>query len=446
MNLCDSVLMVGSALPKPTTSSLARHLTPEWIEETLDATGAASLRRRRLPAEQVVWLVIGMALMRGRSIAEVAAKLDIALPAGGRPVVAASALAGARQRLGAAPLEYLFERTAETWSRPKPATTWRGLQLLAIDGTTLRVPDTAENCTYFGRHRSGVHATESGYPTVRMVVLLATHERLVRTARFAPCDTGELTVAGEVLAAAPANSLVILDRLYSGSPQLLLVAAEVNRHFLVKTKKGARWEVIRRLGEGDDLVTITVSDEARTNDPSLPRTWTGRAIQHRTPSGTYVLLTSLIDPVAYPADEIRAHYHDRWEVELTYGEIKTDMLDQSSALLRSGTIEGIHQELWGILLAYNLVRQEMAAIADEQGVRPSRVSFRAAFLHIVDEFLWCALATPGAIPKHLRNLRRDLAHFILPPRREGRSYPRVVKKKESRYTRKRSTTPSFFTN
>lgn len=445
MTLCTPVLLAGTLLPEPTTSSLAQHLKAEWIEEVLEATGAATLRKRRLPAEQVVWLVVGMALMRNRSIAEVASKLDIALPAGGRPLAATSALVGARQRLGAAPLKYLFERMAEAWCRPSSTTMWHGLQLFAIDGTTLRVPDTAENAAYFGRHRSGVRATEAGYPTVRMVILLATHERLVRTAQFAPCDVGELTVAREVLASAPTNSVVILDRLYSGSPQLLLVASEVGRHFLVKTKKRARWEVLKQIGSDDDLVKITVSDEARANDPDLPRSWVGRAIRYRTPKGTHTLLTSLVDPVAYPADELRALYRERWEVELAYDEIKTDMLEQAHSL-RSGTIEGIHQELWGTLIAYNLVRREMALIAQEQDVRPSRVSFRAAMLHIVDEFLWCAIASPGAIPRHLRKLRSDLAHFILPPRRPGRSNPRVIKRKESRYPRKRSNTHKFPTN
>lgn len=92
-----------------------RHIDPEWVEEALQATGTATLRRRRLPAQQVVWLVIAMALFRNRSIAEVVDKLDLALP-GSSPTVARSAIPQARARLGAEPLEWLFSRCAQEWA------------------------------------------------------------------------------------------------------------------------------------------------------------------------------------------------------------------------------------------------------------------------------------------------------------------------------------------
>jgi hypothetical protein len=51
-------------LPVAGLDRLAEHLPLAWIEQALKATGAASIRRRRLPAEQVVWLVIALALYR----------------------------------------------------------------------------------------------------------------------------------------------------------------------------------------------------------------------------------------------------------------------------------------------------------------------------------------------------------------------------------------------
>jgi hypothetical protein len=437
MALCDDVLTAGVALPENATATLVRGLDPSWIERMLRATGAASLRRRRLPADQVVWLVIGKALMKSRSIAEVAAKLDIALPSSKKLVVASSALTDARQRLGAAPMQWLFEQTAAAWDQPDEKYMWRGLEVFAVDGTVLRVADSVENSTYFGRHHSGPNSTPSGYPTARLVLLVNVRSRLLRAAHFGPVEVAELTLARDALAAAPPNSLTILDRLYYGSPQLLLVAAEVNRHFLVKTRKGSRWTVIRNLGPGDDLVEIEVTREARIKDPSLPSVWRGRALRYRTPAAEHVLLTSLLDPTTHPAVALCALYHERWEAEIAYDESKTDLLQQDHAL-RSRTIEGVHQELWGILLSYNLVRREMTVVADEARVSPSRISFTAAYLHIVDEWLWCAIASPGAIPKHLHALRQNLTRFILPERRSNRSNPRVIKRKDACYTRKRS--------
>ena len=91
---------------------LAEHLPDEWIERVVWAAGAASIRRRRLPAEQVVWLVIALAMYRHWSISEVLDSLDLALPNEAAPFVSKSAAAQARQRIGEAPLAWLFEQTA----------------------------------------------------------------------------------------------------------------------------------------------------------------------------------------------------------------------------------------------------------------------------------------------------------------------------------------------
>ncbi len=104
-----------AALTPETFCDVRRHIDPQWVEEALRATGTATVRKRRLPAEQVVWLVIAMALFRNRSIAEVVAKLDLALP-GRSSTVAPSAIPQARSRLGAEPLEWLFARCAQEWA------------------------------------------------------------------------------------------------------------------------------------------------------------------------------------------------------------------------------------------------------------------------------------------------------------------------------------------
>jgi hypothetical protein len=124
------------------------------------------------------------------------------------------------------------------------------------------------------------------------------------------------------------------------------------------------------------------------------------------------------------------------ELELGYDEIKTEMLDREEAI-RSKSPTAVTQELWGVFLAYNLVRLEMERVAADAGVEPTRISFVAALRLICDEWLWCAVATPGAIPRHLRNLRAELKTLILLPRRPKRSYPRAVKIKMSNCARKR---------
>jgi hypothetical protein len=140
--------------------------------------------------------------------------------------------------------------------------------------------------------------------------------------------------------------------------------------------------------------------------------------------------------VAHPAAELVELYHERWEIELGYDEIKTEMLEREETL-RSRSPGAVRQEIWGILIAYNLLRLEMEGIADEARVEPTRISFVVALRLICDEWSWCAIASPGAIPRHLNELRASLQRFILPPRRSQRSYPRAVKIKMSNYAKKR---------
>ncbi|MEK7703905.1 MAG: transposase [Myxococcota bacterium] len=170
------------------------------------------------------------------------------------------------------------------------------------------------------------------------------------------------------------------------------------------------------------------------------RHWLTRAIDYqRKGFRPQRLLTSLLDAKAYPASEIIELYHERWEIELAYREIKTDVLDGAGAPLRSKRPEGVRQEVWGVLLAYNLIRLEIERMADEAKVKPTRISFAGALNLICDEWMWLAgTRTPGQIPRQLKRLRADMRRLVLPKRRRERSYPRAVKIKMSNYAKKRA--------
>ncbi len=138
-----------------------RQIDPGWIEEALAATGTSTMRRRRLPSEQVIWVVLGMGLFRDRPIEDVVSKLDLALP-GRSPTVARSSVSQARERLGSEPVKWLFERCASVWAeRSAEAHRCRGLRLYGIDGSSVRVPDTPENRETFGG-QTGRNGTVSG--------------------------------------------------------------------------------------------------------------------------------------------------------------------------------------------------------------------------------------------------------------------------------------------
>lgn len=415
---------------------LKRHIDPVWIEEALAWSGTVTLRRRRLPAEQVLWLVIGMGLMRDAPIERVVDTLELALPDRKKTLIAKSAISQARQRLSDDPLAYLFAVSASTWSeRSAESHRWRGLALYGMDGTTMRVADSPENRAEFGGQNAGGGRGESGYPLVRVVAMMALRSHVLAAFRFAEYATGETTLARGIWNEVPENSLVIVDRNFLVKKDLIHLETSGNRHWLSRTKVNTKWAISEKLGKDDYLVEWDVQESG------LPSTWTLRAI-HYTKKGypRATLLTSLLDPEKYPAEELIALYHERWETELGYDEVKTHLLDRQETI-RSKTPEGVRQELWGIAIAYNLVRVEMERAAIEAGVLPTRISFVGALAMIRDEFMWLVSprVTPGAIPASLQRLRKRLKRLVLPPRRSERSYPRAVKLKMSNYPRKRPT-------
>lgn len=414
---------------------LKAHLNPDWIEQALEYTGTASIRRRRLPAEQVVWLVIGMALYRREPIESIVEKLDLALPDKKRTLLAKSAIAQARKRLKDEALEYLFTVTAAEWSaRSADQHRWRGFALYGWDGTTMRVPDSPENRDAFGAGNSGSRG-EGGYPQVRIVASMALRSHVLASFRIADYGTGETTLAKGLWETVPDNSLVLFDRNFLIKGQLVRFETSGNRHWLSRSKSNTKWAVVKHLGRNDDLVELEI------NEPGLPKTWEIRAIRYKKrgfPPAT--LLTSLTDADAYPAAELVALYHERWELELGYDELKTHMLQRQEAI-RSRSPEGVRQELWGVAIAYNLVRLEMERAADEADVPPTRISFVNAMIFVVQEItaLRGQRLSFGTIPSRLDYLRQQLKRLVLPERRTKRSYPRAVKIKMSNYRRKRPT-------
>lgn len=419
----------------PTLEDFRKQIDPAWIDEALTATGTATVRRRRLPADQVIWIVLGMGMFRDRPIEDVVSKLDLALPAAGS-TIARSSVSQARDRVGSEPIRWLFERSASVWSgRSSEAHEWRGLKLYGIDGSTVRIPDTPENREAFGG-QSGRKGSESGYPMVRIAALMVLRSHLLAACSFGSYGANEIQYAWPLLDTIPSNSLTILDRGFFGARFLMAIGAGKNRQWLTRGRSDLKSRVIKKLARGDELIELEVSKHARRQDPSLPATWRMRAVRYRRKGfRPQLLLTSLLDPLEYPAAELADLYHERWELELGYDEIKTELLDREETI-RSRKPEGVKQELWGILLTYNLIRLEMAHIAAEADVEPTRISFVEALRLIRDEWEWLSVTSPGAIPKRLETMRRNVKRYILPPRRV-RSFPRAVKIKMSSYDRKR---------
>ena len=415
----------------------AASIPEQWVTEALEATGTASVRRRKLPAEQVFWLVVGMALFKDWSIHGVAEHLRLVLP--GVSSLAPSALPQARGRLGPSPVKWLFRQVADRWSNVGGKAAYRGLALFGIDGTTMRVQDTDANFAHFTKPsgRNG-EKNDSGYPLVRIACLMNLGTRLIANVDFGPYTKSEQELAQDLWATIPSNSLTMLDRGFINYKNFSeFVDQERGRHLLVRIRSNILPETIEKLSDGTSLVRMVPTRERKKEDPDIAAELVGRLIDYQHVGGEPSrLFTSLTDPVKYPATELIALYHERWELEIAFDELKTHMRDRAECL-RSKTVAGVEQELWGLLLTYNLVRREMLLVAAANKLPPNRISFINALILIRNFWVCAAILPPGNIPKHLAAVRTDLKLLTLPPRRSERRYPRHVKIKLSGYKRNR---------
>lgn len=434
--LKDELAQVAELTPD-SFASLCTAFNPEWIEEALEkvACGAqAKVRLRKLPARHVLWLVIGMALLRDRSIDAVVAHLGLVLGEPHEPVSKA-AIPPARARLGSAPLEYLFNVSAKHWALESidEHYTWRGLSVWAADGTCVSIPDTEENEAVFARPKNG--SAKGPFPQVRAVMLLNARSRVALGLEVAGYQLGELSLLKPLWERVPDNGLVLLDRgLFSWGEFSALTSTGTNRHWLTRPKSNMAGKVVEKLGPGDELIELELGRGGmRQRYPDVPKTMRVRRVKvARKGFRPAEIITSLLDPKQYPAEELVSLYVERWEIELAYDEVKTHMLE-SSVTLRSKTPEGVRQEFYGIGLAYNLVRQKLAQVAQQHEVEPRRISFRNGLMLVRNFLLTAAQVSPGALPKLLDHLDRDVSLLILPERRSDRRYERRRKYKDTRY-------------
>lgn len=417
-------------------NAFAKHIPLDWVEEAVKQTGKASVRKRRFPAEQAVWLVLGIGLLRNRSIQSVCDRLELAFPdaKGELPPLATSSIIKGKEKLGFEPMRYLFKLTAAQWEQQCEFDQMCGLKLLSVDGTYFKTHDTESNQAF------GYAQKSASFPSVLAVTLMSTKTHLLSDAAFGPVTESEISYAQQLVGSAPENSLTLFDRGFM-SAELFLSwqGSGENTHWLTPIKSKFRYEILESYSEYDHLIEMPVSPQAQKQFPHLDKKWQARLVLIPSPKGEIKgFITSCLCPETYLLEELVDVYWQRWEIERGYGELKQYQL-ANKPLLRSLKSDGIYQELWGILTSYNIIRLEMAGMATQHKVEPLRISFINALYLIQEEFIWSDGRSPGAIPKALKQLRDNGKRLILPEKRKRKAYPRAVLNKAAKYpTRSRS--------
>lgn len=410
--------------------SLSEYLSPELIKDCLEKSGTTTIRKRRLPLEMMVWSVIGMALFRHIPLNQIVNQLDIVLP-GNRPFVAPSAVIQARQRLGEKPIQELFQQTQALWNAALPHPNWCGLKLLAVDGVVWRTLDSPENQKAFSRTRN--KTCESDYPQVRMVCQMELTSHLITASSFSSVEENEMLLAANLIAQTPDHSLTIFDKgFYSLGLLYRWQTTAIERHWLIPLKKNRQYNVVQQLSKNQEIVELSPCPQARKKWPDLPEKIMARLLTKVINGKTFKMLTSMTDPLRFPAADIISLYSHRWEIELGYREMKQYLL-QNCLTLRSKKPDMVRQVLWGILLAYNIIRFQMARMAYSlKGIEPNQLSFNQAAAYIIKELVTLPNVSPGKIPRVINDMTMMAKSFVLPDRRE-RIYPRIVKRRPQKY-------------
>jgi hypothetical protein len=200
----------------------------------------------------------------------------------------------------------------------------------------------------------------------------------VVAAGIAPYRHSEQAMAAELLPAKlTADMLVLADRNFYGF-KLWQVACASGAKLAWRVKSNLGLPVQQLLPDGSYLSTVFDSADRLRRAGQVVRVidYTLQGLATPGPD-SYRLVTNILDPVAAPALELAALYHERWEIEGVFDEFKTH-LRANSTVLRSKTPELVQQELWGLLLAHFAIRQLMAQAAWPRGLDPDRLSFTHA--------------------------------------------------------------------
>jgi hypothetical protein len=420
---------------------LERVVPKTVIEATLAEEGVQAARVQKLDLLVTVLVIVGMnlypTLAIGRVMKKIARGLRFIWVNPDYDVAKDSALCYRRYQVGARVMAQLFRRICRPIATPETRGAFLfGLRLMAIDGTTEDLADTPANEAVFGRHQTS--RAPGAFPQVQCVYLAECGTRVVVDAGFWPCHSSERVGGRRLLRSVQAGMLLMWDRGFH-EYDMVVDAQERGAHVLARVPAHVKLRRVQTFDDGSYLAYLQPSDyhrrkqgerclvrmlEYRVTDPALANT----AEIHR-------LLTTLLDPVAYPLLDLICAYHERWEIEIAIDEIDTHQR-LSERTLRSLKPVGVVQELYGLLLAHFVIRFLMHEAALAADIDPDRLSFVHALEVIKDaipEFQMVALEQREQL---YQRLLRDIAAEPLPERRL-RINPRVIKRKMSNFKKKR---------
>jgi hypothetical protein len=378
---------------------LASSVPRDVVDDAIAVTGRGARRAGgKLPPHVMVYFVMALALFADEDYEEVAARLTETLRGwgcwGDWEVPAKGAVTQARQRLGPEVMAEVFSQVAAPVAGLDTAGAFLGpWRLMSVDGMEWDVPDTAANRGFFG-----VRGTDqAALPKARVVTVSECGSHAAVLAAVGPASggkgSGEQSLARGLYPGLEQDWLLIADRaFYSWAGWR--AAAGTGAALLWRAPGSARLEPLEMLPDGSyRSVLIEPRIDGRRRKALIEAARRGedldedaarhvRVIEYDVPDREgdgkdelIVLVTTITDSRAAPAEVLARAYHQRWEHETGNAQLKT-YLRGPGKVLRSGSPELIEQELWGYLLTHYALSALICAAAASAGVDPDRVRFR----------------------------------------------------------------------
>lgn len=357
----------------------------------------------------------------------------------------------ARQRLSLAVLRTLCRRLCDegrTLAGSEANDLFLTHRVFVVDGTTFSMPDTPELQQKFGQ--PGAQKPGCGFPVAHLLAMFDVNTGMLIDAIASPMRTHDLSKVaqmhphlreGDVLLGDTAFcsythfALLLQAKLHGLMPnhQRRIVDFTPHRPFLPESEADeesaglprSRWiKSLGKEGKEDQLVEWFKPKQrpkymTREEHDALPKSIVVRELRRRVYRPELnqwvelVIVTTLLDEQAYPAEKLIELRLRRWQVEVNLRHLKTTM---GADVLKCKTVDGVLKELAVFTLVYNGIRLLMLEAAQRQKTQPDRISF-------ADVLGWVRVARAGA----------SMPRFLVNPHRPKRIEPRARKRRPKPY-------------
>jgi hypothetical protein len=411
------------------------HLIPPWLLSQADE--GANSRDRVFSLRRTFWGFLYQVLTPGCPCREIVRQIQAFFCLHEMRSVdeGTSAYCQARGRLPLDTLQRLRHAVAAQAEKlvPYAQQRWFGLRPKVIDGTTVTGPDTPKNQRAYPQPSS--QKPGCGFPLLKLVGIFSLASGVLLDYAKGNKHQHELALLHKLLDHFKPKDLALADRGFSCYTLIaLLLLRNVHSLFRLHQGRSADLRKGQRLGKNDRLMTWRKPKQKPRYLPQylwklVPKELSVRVLRFTLKvrgfrSKSVTMVTTLLDPKAYPAQELARLYARRWRIELWFRHIKTSMGMES---LRCQSPKMMHKELEMFLIAYNLIRALIAEAGAIYDVPIERMSFKGT----VDAARQYSIAIAQARSK--KKQRQLVAHLLevlaldRVPERPGRVEPRALK-------------------